>query len=139
MAYTEWTFFLYFAVVAAIYFFLPGKARRVWLLLCSLGYVFLWQVSAGFFVVGSSLVTYLGARLVAPQPETENREHRRRILAVFAHDRHPAFGLEFAVRPVVHYFAVGQRGRSRPPFPQHMVGHSTGALYALFRANQLHV
>lgn len=83
MAYTEWTFFLYFAVVAAIYFFLPGKARRVWLLLCSLGYVFLWQVSAGFFVVGSSLVTYLGARLVAPQPETENREHRRRILAIF--------------------------------------------------------
>ena len=83
MAYTELTFFLYFAVLAAVYFVLPAKARWGWLLLGSLGYVFLWEVAAGFFVLGVALATYLGGILVAPQPEKPNLEKRKTILAVF--------------------------------------------------------
>lgn len=68
MSFLSPTFFLFFPVVAAVYFLLPRQARNLWLLVSS-WFFYLCAGAAYFaFLLCATLLTYWGARQLARRP-----------------------------------------------------------------------
>ena len=85
MAYTDFTFFFFFLLVAGVYFVLPARGRRVWLLAAGLVFVALWNVYSALSLLGVILVSYLGGRLLSRTAQTDSSvsKHKKTLLAVF--------------------------------------------------------
>ncbi|MBV8191823.1 MAG: MBOAT family protein [Alphaproteobacteria bacterium] len=80
MIFTDWKFFVFFAVAFVVYWNIKSNARRkVWLLACSVFFYGAWDwrfLSLVFFVIGNTYATTL---LIA---RTESAQLRHRILVV---------------------------------------------------------
>ncbi len=57
-------FLLFFPVVCLLYFFVPKKAKNLWLLMASYYFYMQWNVGYSLLILFSTLSTYLTAFLI---------------------------------------------------------------------------
>ena len=69
MLFNSIDFLCFFPVVVLLYYVVPMKARWVWLLLASYYFYMSWNISYGILIAVSTIITYVGARLIG---RTEN-------------------------------------------------------------------
>ncbi len=107
-------FFLFFPVVALVWFLLPGSGRRIWLLLASWWFCLCAGVEHLAFLLGATALTYAGARLLDRCPGGR----RKIVLAVLLLS---VFGtlfvfkyLDFALRLLDRIFAATGLAFSSP-------------------------
>ncbi|MCR4739202.1 MAG: MBOAT family protein [Lachnospiraceae bacterium] len=76
MLFNSWQFLLFFPIVLLLYYVLPVKFRRVWLLVCSLFFYACWNVKYLLLLIASILITYFTAIL------TERFGNKRKTLMI---------------------------------------------------------
>lgn len=90
MAYTDLLFFAFFAVCALIYFVIPKKARRLWLVLCCYVFIFKWSVKSAVFTLAVTFVTFLSAVIMdkidsSGRDDADKSKHKKKaVLTVSA-------------------------------------------------------
>ena len=61
MQFTSFSFALFFPIVVLLYYVMPKKARRLWLLVASFYFYMSWNVVYGLLILASILITYVCA------------------------------------------------------------------------------
>ena len=64
MLFNSISFLIFFPVVVILYFVIPKKIKKVWLLLASYFFYMSWNAKYGLLIAFSTVVTYLCARLI---------------------------------------------------------------------------
>lgn len=89
MLFNSISFLVFFPVVTLLYFVIPEKLKKIWLLVASYYFYMSWNVQYGFLILLSTAITYLCGRLV----ETQNNAWRKKL--VFALSLAGNFGILF--------------------------------------------
>lgn len=71
MQFTSFSFALFFPIVVLLYYVMPKKARRLWLLIASFYFYMSWNVVYGLLILASILITYVCARLLEKTKQEE--------------------------------------------------------------------
>jgi alginate O-acetyltransferase complex protein AlgI len=80
MIFTDWKFFVFFAITFAIYWLIPGKTgRKLWLLLCSAVFYAFWDWRFLFLILLVVANTYVTGLALA---RIKERAWRKRILTI---------------------------------------------------------
>ena len=79
MLFNSISFLIFFPVVVILYFVIPKKIKKVWLLLASYFFYMSWNAKYGLLIAFSTVVTYLCARLI---DASDNKAVRKLILAL---------------------------------------------------------
>ena len=69
MSFNSWQFLIFLPVVILIHWILPHKARWIWLLLASYFFYAIFSPWLSFLILGTTLVSYLGAILIEKKPK----------------------------------------------------------------------
>lgn len=61
MLFNSFKFMIFFPIVLALYFVLPAKGRKLWLLVASYFFYMSWNARYGLLLLGCTLMSYGGA------------------------------------------------------------------------------
>lgn len=86
MLFNSLQFLIFFPIVLLIYYFIPHKARKYWLLVCSYYFYMCWNAKYALLILFSTVVTYLSGRALQKAKECSDDEMRlrRRKRAIIA-------------------------------------------------------
>lgn len=83
MLFNSGEFLVFFPFVVLCYYLIPQKFRYIWLFLCSYFFYMCWNVAYGLLLFGTTLVTYIGARMLeGAGEEPSGIKRKNRILAI---------------------------------------------------------
>lgn len=82
MQFNSFNFLCFFPVVLLVYFFIPKKARHVWLLLASYYFYMSWNASYALLIGFSTLATYLAGVFIDKENEGENRVSKKKAILI---------------------------------------------------------
>lgn len=82
MLFNSFHFFVFFPVAALVYFFIPRKARYIWLLAASYYFYMSWNVKYALLIAFSTAVTWLSGSLIGRCPVGKPGMERCRKLIV---------------------------------------------------------
>lgn len=68
MSFNSWQFLIFLPLVILIYWLLPHKFRWAWLLLASYFFYAVFSPWLSFLILGTTIVSYLGAILIEKKP-----------------------------------------------------------------------
>lgn len=78
MLFNSFQFLVFFPIVLLIYYIIPVKVKKIWLLLCSYYFYMSWNPEYIFLLLGSTLVTYFVGLLI--EKYREKKHYARAIL-----------------------------------------------------------
>jgi D-alanyl-lipoteichoic acid acyltransferase DltB (MBOAT superfamily) len=115
MTFNSISFLIFFPVVTLVYFWLPHRIRRIWLLAASYYFYMCWNVRYAVLMALSTLITYAGGLLIgrsqAIEDETRRRRRKRLWLALCMVSN---LGILFVFK--YFYFALGFLNTLLSPF-----------------------
>ena len=76
MAFNSFEFLVFFPIVVLIFYLLPAKARRVWLLIASYYFYMRWNAMYALLIAGSTLVTYFSGILLSKCKKEEIKKRK---------------------------------------------------------------
>ena len=80
MAFNSFKFLVFFPLVVLIYFIVPKKVRKVWLLIASYYFYMSWNAIYALLIAGSTVITYISGFLLA-KTNKEDTAKRKMIVA----------------------------------------------------------
>lgn len=83
MLFNSTDFLIFFPIVVLLYFLVPQKLRRLYLLLCSYFFYMCWNARYALLLLASTAVTYLVGRLIALIPPEEPDKQKQFLKKVF--------------------------------------------------------
>lgn len=85
MSFNSIQFLFFFPAVVILYFVIPYRVRRVWLLISSYFFYMSWNPKYAVMIASSTMITYLGGLLIerANRIEEENKSKRIKKILVF--------------------------------------------------------
>ena len=69
MLFNSFEFLIFFPVVTAVYFLLPGKIQWIWLLVMSYFFYMNWHAEYALLMAACTVVTYACGRIITALPE----------------------------------------------------------------------
>ena len=82
MQFNSYSFMAFFPVVLAIYFIIPKKARKLWLLAASYYFYMSWNARYIILIVGSTLITYFSALAFSKLEGREGAAGKKRLVMI---------------------------------------------------------
>ena len=77
MLFNSYKFMLFFPVVLAVYYAVPGRTKKIWLLIASYFFYMSWNARYGLLLLGATLVSYMGA--IAIEKFRSVTEHKKQV------------------------------------------------------------
>ena len=74
MAFNSFEFLVFFPIVVLVFFIIPRKARRLWLLAASYYFYMRWNAVYAALIAASTLVTYLAGIFISKVSEDDSEE-----------------------------------------------------------------
>ena len=74
MLFNSFEFLIFFPVVTAVYFLLPGKIQWIWLLVMSYFFYMNWHAEYALLMAACTVVTYACGRIITALPEKKHKK-----------------------------------------------------------------
>lgn len=108
MQFNSVDFMVFFPIVLSVYFIVPPKTRKLWLLIASYYFYMSWNAGYAFLIGGSTVITYCGGLLMGKSLRGEQKKKKLimvlciamnfGVLAVFKYANFTVESLNFLLR-----------------------------------------
>lgn len=84
MVFNSYSFLLFFPIVACIYFVVPNRLKKIWLLASSYYFYMSWNAKYALLILFSTIVTYVGGILIQHFQQQQGKQWIRRTKLLVA-------------------------------------------------------
>ena len=84
MLFNSYSFLLFFPIVACIYFVVPNRLKKIWLLASSYYFYMSWNAKYALLILFSTIVTYVGGILIQHFQQQQGKQWIRRTKLLVA-------------------------------------------------------